>query len=49
MMDREEKLLAESEKLKKENEDLKEQIEKYRRMEVELSTEVDLLREGIIE
>ncbi len=49
MMDREEELLAESEKLKKENEDLKEQIEKYRRMEVELSTEVDLLREGIIE
>ncbi|MDN6801930.1 MAG: hypothetical protein L0L70_11860 [Lactococcus lactis] len=49
MMDREEELLAESEKLKKENEDLKEQIQKYRRMEVELSTEVDLLREGIIE
>lgn len=49
MMDREEELLAESKKLKKENEDLKEQIEKYRRMEVELSTEVDLLREGIIE
>lgn len=49
MMGREEELLAESEKLKKENEDLKEQIEKYRRMEVELSTEVDLLREGIIE
>ena len=49
MMDREEELLAESEKLKKENEELKEQIEKYRRMEVELSTEVDLLREGIIE
>lgn len=49
MMDREEELLAESGKLKKENEDLKEQIEKYRRMEVELSTEVDLLREGIIE
>ncbi len=49
MMDREEELLAESEKVKKENEDLKEQIEKYRRMEVELSTEVDLLREGIIE
>ena len=49
MMDREEELLAENEKLKKENEDLKEQTEKYRRMEVELSTEVDLLREGIIE
>lgn len=49
MTDREKDLQAEIKDLKKENEELKEQIEKYGRMEVELSTEVDLLREGIIE
>lgn len=42
-------LLIENEKLKKEINDLKNRIEKYREMEVELSTEIDLLREGIIE
>lgn len=40
--DREKELLIEIEKLK-------EQLEKYRKIEVELSTEIDLLREGIIE
>lgn len=39
--DREKELLIEIEILK-------EQIEKYRRIEVELSTQIDLLREGII-
>ncbi|MGT9658521.1 hypothetical protein ACVWA1_15010 [Enterococcus faecalis] len=42
MTDREKELLIEIEKLK-------EQLEKYRKIEVELSTEIDLLREGIIE
>ena len=32
-----------------ENEELKERIERYREMEVELSTTIDLLRGGIIE
>lgn len=41
-------LEKENELLKKKIENLEEQIEKYRRMEVELSTEVDLLRLGII-
>ncbi|MDT2818095.1 hypothetical protein [Vagococcus lutrae] len=41
MTDREKELLIEIEKLK-------EQLEKYRKIEVELSTEIDLLREGII-
>lgn len=41
-------LLSENEKLRKENIDLKKQIEKYREMEVELSTEIDMLRLGII-
>lgn len=44
----EKELKAENENLKRENEKLKEQIERYRRMEVELSTTIDLLREGII-
>lgn len=39
--DREKELLIEIEKLK-------EQIEEYRIIEVELSTQIDLLREGII-
>lgn len=39
--DREKELLIEIEKLK-------EEIEKYRRLEVELSTEIDFLRAGII-
>ncbi len=47
MMDKE--LVLENEKLKKEINDLKNRIEKYREIEVELSTEIDLLREGIIE
>lgn len=42
------KLRTENENLKKEVSFLKEEIEKYRRMEVELSTTIDLLREGII-
>lgn len=48
MSARENELIAENEKLKKEIEELKQQIESYRRMEVELSTTIDLLREGII-
>lgn len=48
MTDKEKGLLIENEKLKKEIKFLKEKIESYRRMEVELSTEIDLLREGII-
>lgn len=40
--DREKELLIEIEILK-------EQIEKYREIEVELSTQIDLLREGVIE
>lgn len=47
MMDKE--LVLENEKLKKEINNLKNRIEKYREIEVELSTEIDLLREGIIE
>lgn len=41
-------LLAENEKLKEEIKRLKESIDDYQRIEVELSTEIDLLREGII-
>ena len=48
MTDKEKGLLIENEKFKKEIKFLKEKIESYRRMEVELSTEIDLLREGII-
>lgn len=48
MTDREKDLLVENEQLKKEIEKLKEEIDWYERMEVELSTTVDLLREGII-
>lgn len=47
-MDRENELIVENEKLKKEILFLKEEVEKYRRMEVELSTTIDFLREGII-
>ena len=32
-----------------ENKKLKEELEKYRRLEIELSTEIELLREGIID
>lgn len=49
MIIREEQLILENENLKKEISDLKNRIEKYREIEVELSTEIDLLREGIIE
>lgn len=49
MSDNEKKLVAENKGLKKEVSFLKEEIEKYRRMEVELSTTIDLLREGVIE
>lgn len=55
MIDRINDLAIENEKLRKENLELRkenveflEKIEKYRRIEVELSTEVDLLREEII-
>ena len=41
MTDREQELLAEIEKLK-------EEIVQYQRNEVELSTQIDLLREGLI-
>ncbi|MDN5653389.1 hypothetical protein V6S65_13000 [Lactococcus lactis] len=41
-------LMIENEKLKKEIKKLKESIEHYQRVEVELSTEINLLREGII-
>lgn len=43
-----EKLRKKNLELRKEIVELLEEIERYRRMEVELSTEVDLLREGII-
>lgn len=48
MTDREKDLLVENEQLKKEIEKLKEKIDWYERMEVELSTTIDFLREGII-
>ena len=32
-----------------ENKKLKEELEKYCRLEIELSTEIELLREGIID
>jgi len=48
MTDREKELLKENEKLKKENRFLTEIVEKFRIMEVELSTQIDFLREGII-
>lgn len=48
MTDKEKELLTENEELKKEIILLKEKIEYYERLEVELSTTVDLLREGII-
>jgi cell division protein FtsB len=49
MTDREKELIAENENLKKEIIKLKEQIERYRETEVELSTDIDLLRSGVIE
>lgn len=48
MTDREKELTAENEKLKQEIKELKERIERYREMEVELSTEADSLRLGPI-
>lgn len=48
MINREKDLVAENENLKQEINKLKERIEVYREMEVELSTTIDLLREGII-
>ncbi|MGU9560366.1 hypothetical protein ACQXW1_16155 [Lactiplantibacillus pentosus] len=48
MSESEKKMLAENQKLKQEIADLNKQIDGYRKMEVELSTEIDLLREGII-
>lgn len=48
MSDNEKKLMTENENLKKEISFLKEKIEKYRRMEVELSTTIDFLKTGII-
>lgn len=47
MTNKEKELFAENEELKKEIKDLKERIERYREMEVELSTTIDLLRGGI--
>lgn len=44
MTNKEKELFAENEELKKEIKDLKERIERYREMEVELSTTIDLLR-----
>ena len=48
MSESEKNLLAENQKLKQKIADLNKQIDGYRRMEVELSTENDLLRERII-
>jgi cell division septum initiation protein DivIVA len=48
MSDREKELVTENENLKQEINKLKDQIEKYREMEVDLSTTIDLLREGAI-
>ena len=49
MTNKEKELFVENEELKKEIKDLKERIERYREMEVEVSTIIDLLRGGIIE
>ncbi|WP_259746212.1 hypothetical protein [Lactococcus lactis] len=49
MTNKEKELFDENEELKKEIKDLKERIERYREMEVELSTTIDLVRGGIIE
>lgn len=43
-----EKLITENKELKNEIEKLKKRIEKYKEKEVDLSTQIDLLREGII-
>lgn len=43
-----EKLKIENEQLKQEVVSLKARIEKYRELEVEFSTTIDLLKEGII-
>jgi len=48
MTDKEKELITENENLKEENNELKERIERYREMEVELSTTIDLLRNEII-
>ena len=48
-MDREKELQAEIKDLKKEKEELKKRIDRYSEIEVELSTEIDLLRNGIID
>lgn len=48
MSDREKELITENENLKQEIELLQEKIDYYERMDVELSTTIDLLREGII-
>lgn len=42
------KLILENKALKNENEELKNRIEKYREMEVELSTTIDGLRGGFL-
>lgn len=49
MTDKEKKLSVENERLKKEIKVLKEKLEKYGELEVELSTEIDLLRLGPVE
>lgn len=48
MTNREKELITENQKLRAEIQKLQEKIECYRRLEVELSTEIDLLREGIV-
>lgn len=48
MTAKEKELAIENKKLKQEIVELKERIERYREMEVELSTTIDLLRLGAI-
>lgn len=48
MIDNCRNILIENENLKKEIYDLKKLIDNYERIELELSTEIDFLREGII-
>ena len=49
MTNKEKELYAENDELKKEIKDLKGSNERYREIEVELSTIIELLRGGIIE
>lgn len=47
-MTKKEKLLTENKQLKKKIIQLKNELDQYQKLEVELSTTIDLLREGII-